>query len=157
MWTKGKKVILFCFYLNNTDARFSEHTVVPSQIFLQTWTNDICWPDVLVLQVHAQDAAIEQVRGFWHHVIPRAPPLFAFFIWAGNKVILVQHINQRSVGVNQESLHNKDVRILLFFPVFGLRNNLCVQGVNVIRLLVLVIALSIFDILSWLIKLLRSY
>lgn len=35
----------------------------------------------------------------WRHVVPWAPPLFAFLIWDGNKVSMVHHIDPRSTGV----------------------------------------------------------
>lgn len=34
----------------------------------------------------------------------RAPPLFAFFIWYGNKSMLVQHVDQRSSGKKASTL-----------------------------------------------------
>lgn len=70
------------------------------------------------------------------------PSLLAFFIWDGNEVALIQHVDQRPagdrltrlggivfdatvkcedttllVGVKQEALHNKDVSFLITFVV----------------------------------------
>jgi len=87
-----------------------------------------------VFQIHGPDIAVKQAGGVWHQVVPRAPPLFAFIIWDGNKVTLVQHIDQRSIGVKQEALHNKDLSLLLLRV--GLWNDLGIQGViNAMRLL----------------------
>merc|ERR1719369_1550537 len=63
------------------------------------------------------------------------PPLFAFFVWNGNEITLVQRVDQRSIGVKQETLHDQDVSLLLLLVV-GLRKNVGIQGViNTVRLL----------------------
>lgn len=91
------------------------------------------------------------------------PSLFAFFIWDGNEVSLVQHVDQRPsttkhpsaslfhekiylkhqgtaellpVGVKQEAFHNQDVSLLLLLlPAVRLRDDLGIQGViNAMRL-----------------------
>lgn len=84
------------------------------------------------------------------------PPLFAFFIWDGNEVALIQHVDQRPagdrqinlvlfatvkckdhtilpVGVKQEAFHNKDMSFLFILMV---RLWYDLQGViNAVRLL----------------------
>lgn len=58
-----------------------------------------------------------------HHVVPRAPPLSAFFIRDGNKLALVKHIGQRSVGVKQEALYHKEVSLLLQLIIWNIHNS----------------------------------
>jgi len=53
---------------------FLNHLMVDWMKFNNTLSN------ALVFQIHGPDVAIKQARGVRHQVVPRALPLFAFFI-----------------------------------------------------------------------------
>lgn len=82
---------------------------------------------VLVFQVRGPNVAIKQAWWIWHCVVTIAPPLVAFVIWDGNKV--VQHVDHKSVGAKKKTPRDENVS-LFFVHHFRLGDNLSIHGVK---------------------------